>query len=169
MSRKVISTGICIPESVQVAFRGTRIAPFRRMSVGRICVRLVQVAESGESAREAARRMAAEDVGTLVILDAEKRPVGIVTDRDIMVHCVAEARVAADVKLSAIMSAPVVTVPEGTPIEDALGWMARDGVRRLVVVDDHERLVGILSLDDVLELLAEETATIGRLLSGARA
>ena len=139
------------------------------MTVGRICVRVVQVAEPGESAREAARRMAAEDVGTLVILDVEKRPVGIISDRDIMVHCVAEAREAADVKLSSIMSAPVVTVPDGTPIEDALGWMARDGVRRLVVVDDDGRLVGILALDDVLELLAEETATIGRLLSGARA
>jgi CBS domain-containing protein len=139
------------------------------MSVGRICVRVVQVAEPGESAREAARRMAAEDVGTLVILDAGKRPVGIISDRDIMVHCVAEARDPTEVKLSEIMSAPVVTVPDGTPIEDALGWMARDGVRRLVVVDDDGRLVGILALDDVLELLAEETATIGRLLAGARA
>jgi predicted transcriptional regulator len=60
--------------------------------------------------------------------------------------------------------APFRVVPSETPIEDALGWMARDGVRRLVVVDDNDRLVGLLALDDVLELLADETATIGRLL-----
>ena len=47
--------------------------------------------------------------------------------------------------------------------------MVRHGVRRLPVVDDDDRLVGILALDDVLELLAEETTTVGKLLVKSRA
>jgi CBS domain-containing protein len=134
------------------------------MSTGKICVRVVQVADPAESARAAARRMVAEDVGTLVVLDEARRPVGIVTDRDLAFHCVAESRDPDDTRLSDIMAAPLVKVREETPIEDTLAVMARDGVRRVVVVDPDERLVGIVALDDILELLAEESATIGKLL-----
>lgn len=66
------------------------------------------------------------------------------------------------------MSAPPTCIHESTPIEMALSRMAGVQVRRVLVVDDAQRLVGILALDDVLELLAEEAATIGRLL-GRRA
>ena len=123
------------------------------------------MAEAGETAREAARRMAAEEVGALVVLDDGRRPIGFVTDRDLMFHCVAEGRDADNVPLGEIMARPVVTVGEETPIEDALAMMARNGVRRLAVVDPEGRLAGLLALDDVLELLAEESATIGRLLT----
>jgi len=136
------------------------------MSAGRICVRTVQVADARESAREGARRMVRENVGTLVLLDRDHRPLGLVTDRDLMFHCVAEGRDAAATPLGEIMSAPPVTVREETPIEEALRRMAAGGVRRLLVVDTHGRLVGLLALDDVLALLAEETETIGRLLAG---
>jgi CBS domain-containing protein len=62
------------------------------------------------------------------------------------------------------MSAPVTCVHESTPIETALARMVGAHARRLVVVDDDEQLVGILALDDVLELLAEELASVGKLL-----
>ncbi|MCK6460958.1 MAG: CBS domain-containing protein [Planctomycetes bacterium] len=137
------------------------------MSVGRICVRTVHVAEPGETAREAARRMVTEGVGTLVVLGGDRRPVGLVTDRDVMFHCVAEGRDAARTRVGDIMTAPVVTVPEDLPIEDALARMAETKVRRLAVVDRAGCLAGLLALDDVLDLLAEEFGTIGRLLRGS--
>lgn len=62
------------------------------------------------------------------------------------------------------MSAPVTSVHESMPIETALARMVGAHARRLVVVDDDERLVGILALDDVLELLVEELTSIGKLL-----
>jgi CBS domain-containing protein len=62
------------------------------------------------------------------------------------------------------MSAPATCVHEATPIETALARMAGVRARRLVVVDDDGRLVGILALDDILELLAEELTSIGKLL-----
>lgn len=135
------------------------------MSAGRICNRSVVVASPEESAREGARRMAKHNVGTLVVVDSENRPIGILTDRDITVRCVA-ADLDPDASLIAdVMTAPVETVREATAIEDALAMMAGTAARRMPVVDEDDLLVGILALDDVLELLIEETETIGRLLS----
>ena len=137
------------------------------MSVGRICSREVQVAGPGESARDAARRMVTAGVGTLVVLGGDWKPVGFVTDRDLMFRCVAEGRDPTRTALETVMSAPVVTVPEDLPIENALARMAETGVRRLAVVDRAGRLAGVLALDDVLELLAEESAAIGRIVGRA--
>jgi len=138
------------------------------MSVGAICVRSVQIASPDESVRAVARRMATTGVGTVVVLGEGRRPLGILTDRDVAVRCVAEERDPDATQVGAVMTAPVTCVQESTAIETALSRMAGAGARRLVVVDDQQRLVGILALDDVLELLAEEAVTIGRLV-GERA
>ncbi len=134
------------------------------MSVGRICVRTVYTAATTETVRAAARRMAERDTGTLIVLDDERRPIGIVSDRDVMHRCVARGENADEIRVGELMTSPVNSVREDTPIEDALRQMADHRVRRLAVVDEKQCLVGILALDDVLELLAEESATIGRLL-----
>jgi CBS domain-containing protein len=134
------------------------------MSAGRICIREVHLARADESLRDAARRMAEEEVGTLFVLDPEKRPRGVLTDRDVAIRCVAEGRDPVHTPVSAVMSKPVVSVHESTPIEDALAKMAAHHIRRIAIVGDGGALVGILALDDVLDLLVEETATIGNIL-----
>jgi CBS domain-containing protein len=138
------------------------------MSAGALCVRVVQVASPEESVQAVAKRMASAEVGTVVVIGPERRPLGILTDRDIALRCVAEGRDPQATRIAAVMSAPALCVHEGTSIESALARMAGAPARRLVVVDDAERLVGILALDDVLELLTEEAASIGRLLAGRR-
>jgi CBS domain-containing protein len=138
------------------------------MSVGAICIRSVQIATPDETVRAAAGRMAASGVGTVVVLGEDRRPLGILTDRDVAVRCVAEGRDPAETDVRDVMSAPLTCIHESTPIESALSRMMSAHARRLAVVDDDERLVGILALDDVLELLAEELTTIGKLL-GQRA
>jgi CBS domain-containing protein len=112
--------------------------------------------------------MAAADVGTVVVVGDAKRPAGILTDRDVALRCVAEGRDPDVTTVGDLMTRPAACVEESTPIESALARMAGAHARRLVVVDDDGGLVGILALDDVLELLAEEAATIGRLV-GERA
>jgi CBS domain-containing protein len=134
------------------------------MSSGRLCVRRVVFAEARESAREAALRMTREEVGTLVVLDEARRPVGMLTDRDLVLRCLAPGRDPEATPIAELMSAPVSSVGEATPIEDALERMRMLRVRRLPVVDAQGALVGILALDDVLELLVEEAESIGRLL-----
>lgn len=142
------------------------------MSVGVICVRSVQVASPEETVRAVAARMADAGVGSVVVLGDNGKPAGILTDRDIALRCVAQRRDPDASEVGSVMSAPVSCVHESTPIETALARMAGVHARRLVVVDDDERLVGILALDDVLELLAEELTSVGKLLrqrSGGRA
>lgn len=134
------------------------------MSVGKICNRSVVVVAPDDSVREAARRMAQYNVGTLVVLDAEERLLGILSDRDVALRCIGSNLDPDADSVGDVMTSPVRSVPESTPIEDALSTMAASGVRRLPVVDTEDHLVGILSLDDVLELLAEEAEAIGRLL-----
>ncbi|HKK07795.1 MAG TPA: CBS domain-containing protein [Gemmatimonadota bacterium] len=136
------------------------------MSVGRICSRVVVTARPDESVRDAAVRMGRQGVGTLVVVDEEARPIGIVTDRDVAIRCVGGHLDLDVTEVADVMTAPVRGVPEDTPIEDALARMAAAATRRLVVVDARDRLAGLLAMDDVLDLLAEEASDIGRLLGG---
>jgi CBS domain-containing protein len=107
--------------------------------------------------------MAQYRVGSLVVVDLDSKPIGILTDRDIAVKCVGDG-LGGDVRLDEIMTRPVSTVHEDTPIDQSLRHMAAAKVRRMVVVDGVGRLVGLLSLDDIVDLLAEEAEDIGRLL-----
>lgn len=134
------------------------------MSAGRICSRVVVFANVDETVRDGACRMRDNNVGTLVVLDDERRPIGIITDRDIVTRVVTEDIDPAYTTLDEVMTRELRSVHESTSIEEALRVMERTGVRRLVVLTDDGSLAGILSVDDVVELLAQETGSIGRLL-----
>jgi len=134
------------------------------MSVGRICVRTVDIAKMNESVSIAARRMHPRNVGTLIVVDDDQHPLGVVTDRDLVVRVLAEARDSSETTIGEVMSRFPHAVAEETPIEEALGIMRDGPYRRVPVVGRDGRLVGILSLDDILDLLAEEFGEIGRLL-----
>jgi CBS domain-containing protein len=104
------------------------------------------------------------NVGSLVVVELGGAATGLLTDRDIAIRCVAENLDPDSTPVSRIMTTPVTTVLEDTPIEEAIRKMEASQVRRLVVVDHSDRLAGLLSLDDILELLGEESETIGRVL-----
>ncbi len=135
------------------------------MTVGRICTRVMASASSQETVRVAAQRMSTNDVGTLVVLDGDEAgPIGIITDRDMVLRCLAPGLDPERTPISSIMTRPVHTVSEQAPIEEALRTMAQVGTRRLVVLGEIGRPVGVLSLDDLLDVLADEAGAIGRLL-----
>jgi CBS domain-containing protein len=136
------------------------------MTAGELCSRILATASPDESIRAVARRMEEYDVGTLVVLKENRgaQAVGVITDRDIAVRCVARNLDPDAIFVSEIMTAPARTVRDDTPVEDALGKMAAAGTRRLVVIAEGDRVAGILSLDDVLDALVRETAAIGKLL-----
>lgn len=134
------------------------------MSVGRICTRNVQVAALDESAQESACRMQQQRVGSLVIVDGENRPVGIVTDRDLALRVVGKGLDPSATRLSYVMSEVPESVTEDMPIESAIVIMRRGGHRRLPVIDENENLIGLITLDDVLSHLSEEFEEIGELV-----
>ena len=134
------------------------------MNVGRICTRLPETTDLDSSVLAAAQQMASQEVGTLVVTDGGGRPEGIVTDRDIVVRCLAEGLPPEDTKISEVMTRGPVTVWEDTDVEAALETMADQEVRRLVVLNDAERVVGIVSLDDFLEGIMAQSEDVGRLL-----
>lgn len=141
------------------------------MPIGEICNREVVIAEKSLSVTEAARLMRTHHVGDLVVVeerDGRRHPVGIVTDRDIAVEVVAagvnpEALTAGD-----IMAPELATLRESEGLYEALRYMRDKGVRRMPVVDSAGALVGILTLDDLLSLLAEELTEIAKLVSHER-
>lgn len=136
------------------------------MTAGRLCSRILATASPDESVRAAARRMAEFDVGTLVVLKENRgsHAVGVITDRDIAVRCVAEKLDPDEALVSEVMTTPVHVVSDDTSIEEAISRMASSGTRRLIVTEDGDRVAGILSLDDILDSIVREASAIGRLL-----
>jgi CBS domain-containing protein len=99
---------------------------------------------------KAATVMSEAGVGFLPICDAAKRVIGVVTDRDLTTRALAKGLPAAT-PLRSIMSAPAITCTAGAAIEEAEALMATECKGRLVIIDDDARLVGVLSLADLIE------------------
>ena len=141
------------------------------MAVGELCNREVVIAEKTASVVDAAQLMRTHHVGDLVVVEdrgRRKHPVGIVTDRDIVVEVVAAGVNPDSLKVGDIMGPEVATVRESEGLFEALRYMRDKGVRRMPVVDREGGLVGILTLDDLLSLLAEEMTELAKLVSHER-
>lgn len=141
------------------------------MAVGEICNREVVIVGRQQSVTEAARLMRTYHVGDLVVVeerDGRRYPVGILTDRDVVVEVVAEGVNPEALKVGDIMGAELATVRENEGVFEVLSYMRGKGVRRMPVVDGSGGLVGILTLDDLLGLLAEEMTELAKLVSHER-
>jgi CBS domain-containing protein len=106
----------------------------------------VVTAPPERSVREIAEMMRERNVGSVVLIE-EQRPVGFLTDRDLTVSVLADGRDLGD-HAADHASSPVITANAEMQVEEAAELMVRHGVRRLVIVDG-ERLIGILTLDDI--------------------
>jgi CBS domain-containing protein len=109
--------------------------------------------------------MVTHNANTLVIVNDRHQPIGILTDRDLMVRVTATLRDPATTQVGDIMTKQPATISEDMPIEQAIAQMQSGGFRRMLVVTTDEHLVGVVSLDDVLRLLAGEFTKIGELLT----
>lgn len=141
------------------------------MIVGEICTRTVIVAPRGTSVREAAKLMRERHTGDIVVTDesdGRRIPAGIVTDRDVVVEVVAERLNPDDLLVNDIMTASLVTARERDGIFETIALMRSEGVRRMPIVDVSGALVGIVSLDDLLELMAEELGDLVSLIRQGR-
>ena len=137
------------------------------MTVGEICNREVITIQRDETVLEASKLMRQYHVGAVIVIDKlndRTAPVGIVTDRDLVVEVLAPELDETVITVGDIMAPEVFTVKESTATHEAIEFMRRKTIRRLPIVDEIGELVGILTLDDALQLLSEELLDLAKLV-----
>ena len=138
------------------------------MPVGELCIRQVVVAPRNASVLDAAKLMRQHHVGDIVVTDdiaGRRVPVGIVTDRDIVLEVLAQELDATSLSAGDIMSSDLITVRENEGVFQTIQLMRAKGARRAPVVNSEGALVGIVSVDDLVELLAEELSQLAKLIA----
>ena len=138
------------------------------MPIGEICNREVVIVQRDTTVQEAAQLMRQHHVGALVVVEevsGKRKPAGLVTDRDLVVEVLATQLDAEVITVGDIMLPELGSVPENSGVFETIQFMRAKAVRRLPVVDGQGVLVGIVALDDLLSLLAEELSELAALVS----
>lgn len=133
------------------------------MKAGELCNREVVTATREMSIFEAARLMREHHVGCLIVTEkvsGHTRPVGILTDRDIVIEVIAKDISPAEVTVGDVMTFTLLKVTEDENIFDVAQRMRCRGVRRVPVISNDGDLAGIIALDDLLGLLSQELSLL---------
>lgn len=141
------------------------------LNVGEICSRTVAFVTEDMSLKEAANLMRTEHVGSLVVareVPAGRLVAGMLTDRDIAIMAVARDFDPQSLRVADVMSEDVVTIEAAASIYEALALMRQKGVRRVPVVRENRILEGIVSMDDILEIIAEELQMVVQAMASER-
>ncbi len=141
------------------------------MPVSDLCNRHVVTIQKDASVWQAADLMRTLHVGDVVVVeerDGQRVPVGIVTDRDIVVEVLAEEVDPRTITVGDFMSYELITVNEEDDVLDTIKLMRSEGIRRVPVVDGGGALVGILAVDDLIDFMAEMLSGIGSLIRRER-
>jgi len=110
-----------------------------------------------------ARLMDDHDVGSVVVVDDDGRIAGIVTDRDLVVRALA-AGLDPDTPVTKVMTSDVLWIRDDTSLFAAATEMATAGCRRMPVLDGHARVIGMITLDDLLTVFARQTAKLAEVV-----
>ena len=111
--------------------------------------------ESTPTALDAVRLMIKRKVGSVVIVDMDGKPVGILTERDVLKKVTAVGKAPGEIPAQDIMSYPVLTIKSYDSIETAAAVMAKNKIKRLVVLEQDGSLKGVLSITDITRKLAK--------------
>ena len=129
------------------------------MTIQHILRRSVKTLPPETSCAEAARMMRDDEIGCVVVAEGD-RPAGVVTDRDLVVRVMAAGEDADRLPLRDVMSGAPVFLGDARSLDAVIRTMREQGVRRIPVVDEEGALEGIVTLDDLLVLLAEQLASL---------
>jgi CBS domain-containing protein len=139
------------------------------MPIKDICVQDVVTCDRETKIDEVAQLMRRHHVGTVVITEESMGrlvPAGIVTDRDIVASVVAVELDPTIFTAGDLISRPLITAPEDLGTFEAIQLMRKNGVRRMPVVDAAGALTGIVTVDDLVQLLADEMGALAKLIAG---
>ncbi len=138
------------------------------MLLSEICTPDVVCCGADSTALAAARLMRERHVGDVVVVDepnGDQTPIGVVTDRDIVVEVIAKEQDPAKVTVREIMRTPVVVAHATEEVSEAVARMKAHGVRRIPVMGESQRLVGILCLDDLLKQIVTDAGALVDIVS----
>lgn len=138
------------------------------MQVDQLCARDVAALLPTASVREIAHLMRDRNVGTVVVIDAARHPVGIVTDRDLVLRAFGNGHDLSSLTAREVMTGSPRTLHGIAPVSEALAALKALGVRRMPVVGERGELVGILSLDDLLRQIAAELNSLSEAVAPSR-
>ncbi|MEN6622949.1 MAG: CBS domain-containing protein [Smithella sp.] len=133
------------------------------MPVGEICNREVVIINKKDSILEAAKLMRNHHVGDVIVVEAKEGwvvPVGIITDRDIVIELIAREVPLDSVFVEDVMSSDLASIKENQGVWDSIQCMRRKGSRRIVVTGEKGNLIGIISSDDLIDLLSSELSDV---------
>lgn len=126
-----------------------------QMMLGDISKKQVITLSSDDSVQKAAQQMRDKDVGSIVVVDAQQHPVGVLTDRDIVMQAVAENVDLSARKVDDFMSRNLLILRTSNSLQEAIRGMEEKCVRRAPVVDEQGALYGLIALDDCLISLSQ--------------
>lgn len=138
------------------------------MPIGEVCNKEIITVQSEDSVLDAAKLMRQNHVGDVLVVENRNGiniPIGIVTDRDLVMEIMAPELDSSVITVGDIMAPEFTTVKESAGLFEAIQHMRNMAVRRLPVVDESGQLVGIVTLDDLLVLLADELHALARLVT----
>lgn len=138
------------------------------MNIGKYCTRNVITADIDSNIIEAAKVMRQHHVGSLVVVSRDNdgaRPVGIVTDRDLVIEVLAEEVPVDSVTIEDVMTRSPITAREDDDVFTTMQTMRSKGIRRIPITDSLGLLVGILTSDDLLAVIYEEMGNLVSLIS----
>lgn len=142
------------------------------MKIGEICTRIVTFATKDMALVDAAKLMRQHHVGSLIVVEEQQRgrvPVGMITDRDIVVEVLAPGLDYKNLSVGEIMSSQLITARESDDMLGVLRVMRQKGIRRIPVLTESGTLAGIVTLDDLLEILAEQMDDLVDAIAGEQA
>lgn len=134
-------------------------------SIAEICQRNVDVIGADDSVALAAERMRQRTVGCLIVVNAKQEPIGMLTDRDLVIRVLADGKDPDLTPVIDVMSADPVVATADTTINAALGMMRNGPFRRLPLVDARGALLALVTLDDILMHFGREFAEINSVLN----
>jgi CBS domain-containing protein len=139
------------------------------MSLESLCRREIVCVDVKTKVLEATEMMEEMNVGSVIVIQND-RPVGIVTDRDVVLRVVNKKLDPAECSVGDIMSLEVVTLKQSTGLYDALEQIKESGssVRRFPIVDENGTIKGIITLDDVIYLLGKEMSDVATIIESER-
>src|SRR3970040_3136145 len=129
------------------------------MSLGNMCRKEIVCVNLGTNVKEAAKFMEDKNVGSIIVVGGGK-PVGIVTDRDILLRVINRGLDPEKSSVDDVMTKEIVTLKEGMGLFEALEQVKGKGIRRFPIVDARGNLKSIMTLDDIIYLFGKESADV---------